>query len=71
MVVCVPRQTVTVDEDSSFPFRAPEFFFFDPMRLDWADTVPSPKHTILCARTMSYAGTAIRRQHHHAAGDSL
>lgn len=26
-------QTVT-----GFPFRAPEFFFFDPMRLDWAET---------------------------------
>lgn len=29
---------IRVEEDSPFPYRAPEFFFFDPMRLDWEDT---------------------------------
>jgi hypothetical protein len=31
-------QMLTVDAGDSFPFRAPEFFFFDPLRLDWSDT---------------------------------
>eukprot|EP01043_Picozoa_sp_COSAG02_P033808 COSAG02_NODE_2326_length_9129_cov_28.780952_4_plen_233_part_00 len=29
---------IVLEEDSTFPYRAPEFFFFDPMRLDWEDT---------------------------------
>ena len=31
-------ESIDIDEESMFPFKAPEWFFFDPMRLDWEDT---------------------------------
>ena len=55
-------EEVTIDADSPFPYRAPEFFYFDPMRLDWEDTSLEESVQAMVMRTVTDCAIDTRKK---------